>query len=118
MKARIAVMSSKQKREVLKELELEYAKVRDREQNDFSRRVFKMVLYCLNTDFGFGVKRLARLMECFESTMEKMKDDEVFWEHIDRVVIDGLGLQFERDYTDRGKAARFDDRKQNEEHGD
>ncbi len=35
--------------------------------------------------------------------------DEVFWEHIDRVVIDKLKLEFDRrDYTDNGKVVNFE----------
>jgi hypothetical protein len=28
---------------------------------------------------------------------DKHKDDEVFWAHIDRVVIDQMGIEFERE---------------------
>lgn len=41
--------------------------------------------------------------------IEHSDTDEVFWEHIDRVVIDKLKLEFDkRDYTDNGKVVNFE----------
>lgn len=36
-------------------------------------------------------------------------EDEIFWEHIDREVIDYLGFPFERDYTDNGRVVSESD---------
>ena len=39
----------------------------------------------------------------FTKMLEESSKDEVYWEHIDRVVVDKLGLPFERDYTNNGQ---------------
>ena len=42
--------------------------------------------------------------------IEHSDTDEVFWEHIDRVVIDKLKLEFDRrDYTDNGKVINYEE---------
>ena len=57
----------------------------------------------MNEKYGFGTKRLAALVDDFTAKLDESSKDEVFWEHIDKVVIDNLGIPFERDYTDRGR---------------
>lgn len=47
--------------------------------------------------------------EAMTEIIEHSDTDEVFWEHIDRVVIDKLKLEFDkRDYTDNGKVVNFE----------
>lgn len=62
-------------------------------------RVIKSVCYVLNRRFGFGkAKRLTRfLVEFFEVYNNR---DELFWEHLDCVVIDELKLPFDREVLD------------------
>ena len=104
MKARIP-MTCAQQRRIRDEMIREYRKVADEERDDMARRICKTILFILNRDFGFGVKRCARLFSTFADHLYHSPEDEVYWEHIDRVVIDQMGLPFERDYTDRGKVA-------------
>lgn len=85
--------------------ELEYQKVAAEERDGMARRIIKTMIYCLNKEFGFGLVRCARAFRAFTQHLEDSKDDEVYWEHIDQVVIDQMKLPFERDYTDRGKVA-------------
>ena len=103
MKARVPVLSAKRKQEAVKELEREYEKVRDKERQDMTRRIIKVILYVLHERFGFGVHRLAKAFDGFNEMFDESDRDEIFWEHVDRVVIDKLGIQFERDYTENGK---------------
>lgn len=103
MKARVPHFTAKQMKIATKELEREYEKVRDKERNDMTRRIIKVILYVLHERFGFGIHRLARAFNGFNEMFEESDHDEVFWEHVDRVVIDKLGIQFERDYTENGK---------------
>lgn len=45
-------------------------------------------------------------MKAFEemtNVINHSNEDEVFWEHIDRQVIDTLEIPLERDYTEKGK---------------
>lgn len=60
--------------------------------------------------FGFGRDRCAKALKSMTETIKHSDTDEVFWEHIDRVVIDKLKLEFDRrDYTDNGKAVNFEE---------
>lgn len=68
-----------------------------KKQFGFTRRLFKAFCYCLNRDFGFGKKRLESLIDSVNKMMNEVLTDEAFWEHLDRVVIDELGIEFERE---------------------
>lgn len=69
----------------------------NKKQFGFTRRLFKAFCYCLNRDFGFGKKRLEFLIDSVNKLMNEVLTDECFWEHLDRVVIDELGMDFERE---------------------
>lgn len=116
MKARIPV---KLKREALAEInrlaDREYQKVKDKETADITRRIFKTIIFALHQDFGFGRNRCAKALRSMTEIIEHSDTDEVFWEHIDRVVIDKLKLEFEkRDYTDNGKVVNFEGDEEND----
>lgn len=116
MKARIPV---KLKREAMAEInrlaDREYQKVKDKEIADVTRRIFKTIVFALHKDFGFGRDRCAKALKSMTEIIEHSDTDEVFWEHIDRVVIDKLKLEFEkRDYTDNGKVVNFEGDEENE----
>lgn len=111
MKARIPV---KLKKEAVAEInriaDREYQKVKDKEIKDVTRRIFKTMIFALYQDFGFGRDRCAKALKSMTEIIEHSDTDEVFWEHIDRVVIDGLKLEFDkRDYTDNGKVVNFEE---------
>lgn len=105
MKAIIPV-TSKQKRLIHDEMIREYQKVAEKEREDMTRRICKTMIFVLNSQFGFGLKRCARVFNAFANHLDHSHEDEVYWEHIDRVVIDQMNLPFERDYTDRGTVSR------------
>lgn len=110
LKARIPV---KLKREAMAEInrlaDREYQKVKDKEIADATRRIFKTIVFALYKDFGFGRDRCAKAFKSMTEIIEHSDTDEVFWEHIDRVVIDKLKLEFDkRDYTDNGKVVNFE----------
>lgn len=116
MKARIPV---KLKRETMAEInrlaDREYQKVKDKEIADATRRIFKTIVFALYKDFGFGRDRCAKALKSMTEIIEHSDTDEVFWEHIDRVVIDKLKLEFEkRDYTDNGKVVNFEGDEEND----
>ncbi len=116
MKARIPV---KLKREAMAEInrlaDREYQKVKDKEIADATRRIFKTMIFALYQDFGFGRDRCAKALKSMTEIIEHSDTDEVFWEHIDRVVIDKLKLEFDkRDYTDNGKVVNFEGDEENE----
>lgn len=91
MKARVPLNNSL-KREIEREIK--------REQNAATRRLTKLFLTTLNTNFNFGKKRLERAMNGFYQLLLEERKDEIFWEHIDRLLIDNLKLNFEREILD------------------
>lgn len=102
MKAHIPI-SCEMRRKINKEAEKAARKEIERERNDLTRRLFKLMLYCLNEKHHFGQKRCLETLGAITELVERSDTDEVFWEHIDRVVIDYLKMPFERDYTDNGQ---------------
>ena len=107
MKARIPKISGNDRKRMLSEVEIEvkkaWEKVEEEKTIDITRRVLKTIIYKLNTEYGYGIKRISRLFNSFTKMLEESNKDEVYWEHIDRVVVDKLGLPFERDYTNNGQ---------------
>ena len=107
MKARIPKISGNDRKRMLSEVEIEvkkaWEKVEEEKTIDITRRVLKTIIYKLNTEYGYGIKRITRLFNSFTKMLEESRKDEVYWEHIDRVVVDKLGLPFERDYTNNGQ---------------
>jgi UDP-N-acetylglucosamine 2-epimerase len=98
MKAHIP-LSGKMKKDALAEIKLQVARERDKVTEQIVRRTLKLVLVELYDEFSFGNVRLNRIMKGVEDLTAKANEDEIFWEHIDRQLIDQLGLKFERDYT-------------------
>lgn len=115
MKARIPPKIPKQlKQEAERIAKSAYEQIREKENKDITRRVFKTMLYALHKDFGFGRDRCAKALKSMTEIIEHSDTDEVFWEHIDRVVIDKLKLEFDkRDYTDNGKVINFEGDEEN-----
>ena len=107
MKARIPKISGNDRKRMLSEVEIEvkkaWEKVEEEKTIDITRRVLKTLIYVLNTEYGYGIKRISRLFNSFTKMLEESSKDEVYWEHIDRVVVYKLGLPFERDYTNNGQ---------------
>lgn len=76
------------------------------EEAAYMRRVLKVICYVLYNDFGFGIKRLAKVINSANDTMADMKNHEVIWDSIDRKLRD-IGLEFENeDYEEREARAR------------
>lgn len=102
MKARIPFLTSAQRKQARVELQAEYQKVAAKERDDLTRRIIKTVIFVMHEVFGFGKVRITKLFKRFTEVLEHSDKDAIFWEHIDRVVIDELGFPFERDFTEDG----------------
>ena len=71
------------------EIAAEWKKIQKEKALEMAQRCLKVYLYVLNRDYGTS------------------DDNEVFWEQLDKVIIDTYGFsELGRDYTDRGKAIR------------
>lgn len=113
MKARMPV-SNKTKRLIIEESD-RYIKQRINEERekmnvDITRRIFKTIAVALHEEFGFGHDRLVKVINAMTEIIKRSDTNEVFWEHIDREVIDYLKLPFDRrDYTENGKVVNDED---------
>jgi hypothetical protein len=105
MKAHIPVTNS-QRKIIQRECEIIAKREVERKRADLTRRIFKTMMLALNEEFGFGHKRCLRALGAMTEIMERSDTDIIYWEHIDKVVVDRLKLKFERDYTERGKAVK------------
>lgn len=103
MKARINIVTSAQRKVIEQEVKKLYKENAEAERNDMTRRILKTAVCVLNEQFGFGHDRAIRFIREFTKKLEESDRDIVFWEHIDRLVVDYLKIPFERDYTDNGK---------------
>ena len=103
MKARINKMTSAQRKVIEQEVKKLYKENAEAERNDMTRRILKTAVCVLNEQFGFGHDRAMKFISEFTKKLEESDRDIVFWEHIDRLVINYLKIPFERDYTDNGK---------------
>lgn len=93
-------LSGKLRKDALAEIKIEVAKEREKITEQIVRRTLKLVLFELRNSYGFGLERLNRVIKGVEDLTAKANEDEIFWEHIDRELIDRVGLNFaERDYT-------------------
>lgn len=109
MKARTPYFrTAKEKRMIRDEVKAEWRKVEAEELRKMAERCLKINLFVLNRDFHFGKKRANDFYKACGELLAGSGEDEVFWEHIDRVVIDQLEItEFQRDYTEKGKAVRI-----------
>lgn len=71
------------------------------EATGLMRRCYKVMAAILNEKFGFGKSRLMKLFESTANIAHERQTDEIFWKHLDDVVINQIGLEFDReDYSD------------------
>lgn len=70
------------------------------ESNGMFRRYYKLLAVSLNRKFGFGKQRIQRVFEDISELSKQREHDEVFWAHVDKVVIDQLGIEFKRENYD------------------
>lgn len=92
MKARIPL--TKEQKKIARQ---EIATILDREEQNRTRRMYKLICYALNRKFGFGAYRICQMIEEVGKLIQESEKDEIFWEHLDRVVIDEIGMNFERE---------------------
>ena len=96
MRARLP-LNNKLKKRVREEVKNHYESVGE----GHSRRTFKLLFVILHEHFGFGTNRILKIMEKVSDLSHDRKEDEVFWAHIDRLLIDHLKLPLEREDYDK-----------------
>lgn len=64
------------------------------------RRCYKTMAIALNEQFGFGKSRLMKLFDRTSDIAKTREHDEIYWHHVDNVLINQIGLEFERENYD------------------
>lgn len=72
----------------------------EKEREHMTRRVYKALLYVLNTEFGFGVGRLKKAVDKMNEVLDESNNNTEFWRQLDHHVIDYLGIPFDHEKTD------------------
>ncbi|MCK9577725.1 MAG: hypothetical protein M0R51_17595 [Clostridia bacterium] len=67
-----------------------------RKNLDEMRRLFKIVCVVLH-NHGYGTNRLNQIIGEIGELAEQAKSDEIFWEHTDKLLIDKIKIDFERE---------------------
>ncbi len=83
----------KQQKAIREQVEIEITKMNEQRTN----LILKLMCYVLNREFGFGKLRLSVACQKIGDLANEHEQDEAFWEHLDRVVIDEIGIGFTRD---------------------
>ena len=65
----------------------------DQHQKDVTRRLLKLACVALHLEFGFGKERLGK----FLMKRNGLMGDELLWWHIEKLLIDQVGLEFDRE---------------------
>lgn len=65
----------------------------DQHQKDVTRRLLKLACVTLHMHFGFGKERLGK----FLMQMNGLMGDELLWWHVDKLLVDQIGLEFDRE---------------------
>ncbi len=109
MKARTPYFrTAKEKKMIRDELMAKYRKIEAEKRREMAERCLKIYLFVLNRDYNFGKKRANEFYTACGELLAGSYEDEAFWEHVDKVVIDYLEIkEFRRDYTEKGKAVRI-----------
>ena len=100
MNARVTAkqrLSLKEQRELDKYIFQKAMEIYNTESMGLMRRCYKTMAVALNEQFGFGKNRLMKLFENTSEVAKKRNKDEIFWKHVDDMVINQIGLPMERE---------------------
>ena len=92
MKARLPI-NKKMKDQVFKFAQEEI----ERQQKGATRRLYKIMILALALEFGFGKERALRLIRKVDELVRQSNEDEAFFYHLDKRLIEQMGLDFEKE---------------------
>lgn len=69
----------------------------DEKENEILRRCMKLAFYALNHCYGFGASRLGTVYDEVKALQADAKKDPIFWEHLDRIICNEIGLEMPRE---------------------
>lgn len=90
-------LSKKQRAEIDEYIKTRGVEVYQEEAEGNFRRYYKLLAVSLNKKFGFGKKRILEVFEDISELSKERNNDPVFWVHIDKIVIDQLGIQLKKE---------------------
>ena len=93
-------MSIKQQKATQKYIQERAMQLYNEEATGLIRRCYKTVAVALHKKFRFGKKRLLELMQELSDISKLRNTDEVFWKHVDDIIVDEIGLEFNREKYD------------------
>ena len=96
MKSRLSLnnrLSNKQKADIKEYCSNEML----RQQKEHTRRMIKLFCCALHDEFDFGKTRCGKIVNKINELANEHTTDEVFWYHVDSLVIDYLELDFSRE---------------------
>lgn len=97
-------LTSKQQKELDEYVKSKGLEIYQTESAGDFRRYYKLVAVALNNKFGFGKKRILEVFDEISELSRQREQDEVFWAHMDKIVINQIGLKFEyENYEDLDK---------------
>lgn len=100
MKVKISTwdsLSKKQRAEIDEYIKIRGVEVYQEEAEGNFRRYYKLLATSLNKKFGFGKKRILKVFEDISELSKDRDNDPVFWAHIDKIVIDQLGIDLQKE---------------------
>lgn len=65
--------------------------------NEHLQRWIKLTCVVLNREFGLGHDRLVKFLGDVSAASAEKEHDEIYWKHVDDIVIKELGLPFEKE---------------------
>jgi len=100
----LSCLSNKQQKAVNEYANERALQVYNEEASGLIRRCYKTFAVALHKKYGFGKSRLLDLMDELSDISKLRNTDDVFWHHIDDIIVDELKLGFEREnYKDLEK---------------
>lgn len=96
----VEFLNNKQQKELTKYIKQQAFKLYDEEANGLIRRCYKTIAVALHRKHGFGRTRIMQLMDEVSDISKLRSMDDVFWRHIDDIIINEIKLEFNREKYD------------------
>ena len=103
MKSRVPISSRLNKKQIAEIQNMSHNLAQETlqsEQRNLIRRWFKLICVALHNTYGFSTSRLAVVIQEIDKLSAQAEKDEIFWDHVDRVVIDELKMAFDKEEED------------------
>ena len=74
------------------------------EIKNHNRRMLKLACIALHEEYGVGRERLYKLVERIAEISNSRMDDPVYWQHIDKLLIEILNMEWDAEnYEEMGE---------------